>query len=233
MQQQTAEGIVKGNVLHRLAGVSFIVGAILTGVLAALEPGAADPSNVAEVLTETADNETLWKVILLGLAVGMWAIMIGVVGVYRSVTTGGAADWTRLGFYGVIVGTTLLTAAFAIQIAGVNAAVDWAAAGSVVGTSEYSIGATLYKVITSAFNMAFLVFWLALAFLAIGMILSRVYPQWLSWPPLILGVALVAVLIPQAFVDPTETSEIIFAIPGGLTSVWALVIGVWITRKAW
>lgn len=81
MQEQTAQGIVKGNVLYRLAGVSFIVGAILAGVLAALEPGAADPSNVAEVLTEAADNETLWKVIFLGIAVGMWAIMMGVVGV--------------------------------------------------------------------------------------------------------------------------------------------------------
>ena len=233
MQQQTAQGIVKGNVLYRVAGVSFIVGAILTGVLAALEPGSADPSNVAEVLTEAADSETLWKVITLGLAVGMWAIMMGVVGVYRSISTGGAADWTRLGFYGVIVGITLLTAAFAMQIAAVDAAVDFAAAGSVVGTSEYSIGASLYEVSNSTFNMGFLVFSLALAFLAIGMILSRVYPQWLSWPPLILGVAIVAVMIPQVFVDATETSEIIFAIPAGLTSVWALVIGAWITRKAW
>ncbi len=233
MQQQTAQGIVKGNVLYRVAGVSFIVGAILTGVLAALEPGSADPSNVAEVLTEVADSETLWKVIPLGLAVGMWAIMIGVVGVYRSISTGGAADWTRLGFYGVIVGTTLLTAAFAMQIAAVDAAVDFAVVGSVVGTSEYSIGASLYEISNSTFNMGFLVFSLALAFLAIGMILSKIYPQWLSWPPLILGVAIVAVMIPQVFVDPTETSEIIFAIPGGLTSVWALVIGIWITRKAW
>ncbi len=233
MQQQTAQGIVKGKVLYRLAGASFIVGAILTGVLAALEPAAADPSNVAEVLTEAADNETLWKVIFLGLAVGMWAMMIGVVGVFRSVSTGAAADWTRLGFYGVIVGTTLLTATFAIGIAAVNAAVDWAAAGSVVGTSEYSIGATLLELVNSTDTMAFLVLWLALAMLGIGMILSRVYPQWLSWPPLILGVAVVAAMIPQTFAGPTETSEIIFAIPGALTSVWALVLGVWITRKAW
>jgi hypothetical protein len=103
----------------------------------------------------------------------------------------------------------------------------------VVGTSEYSIGATLFELINSAFTMAFLVFWLALAFLAIGMILSEVYPQWLSWPPLILGVAVVALMIPQTFVGPTKTTEIIFGVLGGLTAVWILVLGVWITRKAW
>ncbi len=216
MQQQTAQGIVKGNALYRLAGISFIVGAILAGVLAALEPGTADPSNVSEVLIEAADNETLWKVIFLGLAVGMWAIMMGVVGVYRSISTGSAADWARLGFYGVIVGTTLLTAADAMGIAAVNAAVDWAAAGSVVGTSEYSIGASILAVLNSTDTMAFLVFWMALAFLSIGMILSKVYPQWLSWPPLILGVAVVAVMIPQTFVGPTKTTETIFGVLGGL-----------------
>lgn len=131
------------------------------------------------------------------------------------------------------MGTTLLTAADAMGIAAVDAAVDWAAAGSVVGTSEYSIGASILAALNSTDTMAFLVFWMALAFLAIGMILSKVYTQWLSWPPLILGVAVVAVMIPQTFVGPTKTTETVFGVLGGLTAVWILVLGVWITRKAW
>ena len=65
-----------------------------------------------------AANKGFFQVDQLLLAIGIWAIMIGIVGVYRSISSsgGGAAAWARVGFYGVIIGITLWTARFAMGI---------------------------------------------------------------------------------------------------------------------
>ena len=230
MQQE----IAKGDVLQRIGGASFIVGAILLLVFNALFPRVDDPSDVPLVLAELADNETLSLITFLGLAIGLWAVMIGVVGVYRSISSGGAAAWARLGFYGIIVGTTLATVGNAAGMAGTGAAADWVAAGSGTDTTTYSITATLNAVSTSTFNMFIIANWLALVFLGIGMVSSGVYPKWLGWPPLVLGAVTVVVAgFPLALSDTSQTLDITFGVLAGLTTLWALVLGVWISRKAW
>ena len=227
-----AEETYKGDVLQKVAGLGFIVGAILTGVFNALFPRADDPSVVTDVLTELADDETFTRIVFLGLAIGFWALMIGAAGVYRSISTGGAAVWARLGFYGIIVGTTLATMSLAVGVGTAEPAADWIAAGSGVGTSEYNIAATLNTVGESIFFMTVIVNWLALAFLGIGMVLSKVYPQWLNWPPLILGaVTAVVAGVPMTLNGTSETLDIIFSVLAGLTTLWALAMGVWITRR--
>ena len=223
------ESSTKGDVLQRIAGVSFIVGGILLLVLNALFPRADDPSDTQQVLTELADNETFVLVIFMGLAVGAWALMIGVVGVYRSITTGGAAAWVRLGFYGVTVGTTLFTAAIAVGIATTGAAVEQG--GTELGTAAYIVAVALNAIGNSLFYMSVIVLWLALAFLAIGIILSTVYPKWLGWPLLILGAATVVVGFILSLSDPTQALDYTFGVLAGLTTVWAIAIGVIITRR--
>ena len=227
MSQET----YRGDVLQKIAGLGFIVGGILTLMSNALFPRADDPSDVIEALTKFADNETLSQLAFLGVAVGPWALMMGTVGVYRSISTGGAAAWARLGFYGVIVGTTLFSISSAIGLGMVSAAVDWVALDSVVGNSAYSVAAALYEAGFSLFNMTIVVHWLALTFLAIGIVLSSAYPKWLGWFLLVSSVAVVVIGFPRFFTDRTELGEIIFAVPAALTSVWALAIGIWITRR--
>ena len=163
----------------------------------------------------------------LGIAIGIWALMMGTVGVYRNISTGGGAAWARMGFYGVIVGTTLFTISSAIGLA----AEDWGAAGSGVNNSLYSIAAALQAASFSIFDMTVIVFWLALSFMAIGMVLSSAYPKWLGWIFLVLSVVIVGIGFPQFFIERSEVADYIFAVPAGLTSVWALIIGIWMTRR--
>ena len=215
-----AEETYKGDVLQKVAGLAFVVGAILTGVFNALFPRADHPSVVTDVLEAMADDETFARVAFLGLAIGFWALMIGSAGVYRSISTGGAAVWARLGFYGIIVGTTLATMSLAVGVGTAEPAADWVAAGSRVGTSEYNIAATLNAVGESIFFMSIVVYWLALAFLGIGMVLSKVYPQWLNWPPLVLGaVTAVVAGVPATLNGFDETTELIFSVLAGLTTL--------------
>ena len=221
----------RGDVLQKIAGLGFIVGGILTVVSNAIFPRADDPSVVTQVLESYADNETLSQLSYLGITMGVIAIMIGTVGLYRNISTGGAASWARLGFYGVIVGTTLWSISTAIGLAVVETAVDWVAAGSAMDISAYSVAAALNAASFSMFDMTILVYWLALVFLAIGMVLSSAYPKWLSWILLVASIAIVAIGIPRFFTEPTQLTEYIFAVAAGLTSVWALAIGIWITRR--
>ena len=161
---------------------------------------------------------------------GVIAIMIGTVGLYRQISTGSAAVWARLGFYGVIVGTTLFAISSAVGLAVVERAVHWVAAGSALDNA-FSASAALVDVSASMFDMTFLVFWLALVFLAVGMVLSSAYPKWLGWALLVASIVVVAIAIPRFFTEPTQVTEYVFAVPAGLTSVWFLVTGIWITRR--
>ena len=76
-----------------------------------------------------------------------------------------------------------------------------------------------------------IIFWLGLASLAIGMVLSNAYPKWLGWTLLVASGGVVVLGATRFFTEPTQVSEYVFAVPAGLTSIWALVFGIWITRK--
>ncbi len=224
------QGITKGDVLQRLGGIAFIIGGILTLVFSALYPRPDDPASTQQALTRLAEDEGLSNIVYLGLAVGMWAMMIGVVAVYRSISAAGAAAWARLGFYGVIVGTTVMTVTLAVGWATTGAAA--VTGGTEPGTAAYTIAAALNAVGNSIFLMSVIVFWMALAFLGIGMALSTVYPKWMGWVLLILGVLIVAVAGIAIVGDPSQALDIIFAVLAGLTSIWAIVVGIWVTRRA-
>ncbi len=225
------QGITKGDVLQRLGGIAFIIGGVLTIVFGPLFPRADDPANTQQVLTKLAENEGLSTIVYLGLAVGIWALMIGVVAVYRSISTGGAAAWVRLGFYGVIVGTTVFTVSTAVGWATTGAAA--VSGGTELGTPAYSTAAALGMLNNSIWSMTLIVYWLAMAFLGIGMALSTVYPKWMGWVLLILGVLIVAVPgIPQAVGGPSQALGIITGVLLGLASIWAIVVGIWVTRRA-
>ena len=94
---QAAQGITKGDVLQRVASIGFVVGGIATVGANALFPRSADPGIIAERLTTAGENESLQRIALLVLIIGFWGLLVGAVGVYRSLPTGTAAAWARLG----------------------------------------------------------------------------------------------------------------------------------------
>ena len=122
MQQAATEGIAKGGVLQRIAGPSFIVGAILLVVSNVLHP--RSDTDLGFVQDIAADMGGLWEAYHLMLVVGIWGLLIGVVGIYRSISTGGGAPWARLGFYGLLVGTTVWTVLFATDGLGLPIVVE-------------------------------------------------------------------------------------------------------------
>ena len=228
------QGIVKGDVLLRLAGISFIVGAIVTGAFNILAPRSGDPTDMQAGIQAIAANKAFFQVDQLLLAVGIWIVMIGIVGVYRSISNGGAAAWARVGFYGVIIGITLWTARFAMGIGSAELAEQWQMATGADKATLFMVISSIHYIIVALQSVAVIIYWLALVFLGIGMVLSVVYPKWLGWVPIVLGAATVAIVgVPQALAGESLIFQILFAIFSMLTLLWALVLGIWITRKAW
>lgn len=235
MATETSEGITKGDVLQRIAGVALIAGAIVTGVFNGLFPRVSEPDNISAVLTELGKNETIAQVYLLLLAIGLLLLLGGFAGVYRSLSTGAGAAWARLGFYALVVATAIWTVLFGLGLAQAGAAADWLeAVGTPAEATAYSVGASLYAAVTALLSMATVVQFTALILIGVAISLSTVYPRWLGWLAILLGaVTIPAVGIPLAIDGPSEAGQIIFVVFSLLALVWTLVIGVLITRKAW
>ena len=233
MQQGATDGIAKGDVLQRIAGPSFIVGAILLVAGNILHPRSDTDLELMQDIA--ADMGGLWEAYHLMLVVGMWALLIGVVGIYRSISTGGGATWARLSFYGLLVGITLWTVLFATDGLGLPLVVEsWEDATGSDKRTLFLIANALGDFNFGLFTIAILANWLAFTFLGVGMVLSTVYPKVYGWTILVLGVATVgAVGIPQGFTGETDTTQILFAVLSLLSTVWVLMVGLWVTRRAW
>ena len=236
MAQETERGIEKGDVLQKIAGLAFIIGAILLIAGNAAVPRDADPADVAEVIQDAADKAGGYQqVVFLILGVGLASLVLGAVGVQRSITSGAAAAWARFGLYTLIGGTAafvLLTGIFGIGLAAVAEEWDGMAAGA-DKDALYQAYSALYWAWNGAFSIVVVVYWSALLILFMGITMSRVYPTWLGWVGMITAAALIAVGFVYAFADQSKGLEYTFGGLAALSTVWTLILGVLITRKAW
>jgi hypothetical protein len=231
MTQQ--QSIVKGDALQKISSAGFIIAAILFGISGLLMPYAAKPtSNIQEMLTPLGEHEFRAQVSSLLMTIGFWAAMIGATGVYRSITTVGAA-WARVGFNFVLVGTALWTVSLSLDVATASAVATWLAAPAAGKETAWSAVVALNAVGRGVIPMTWIVYWLAFAFLGIGMIGSAVYPRWFGWVGLILSNVVVAVGVIQTFTARSTTLTLVFAVLMLLTALWNLMVGIWVARRAW
>jgi hypothetical protein len=223
----------KGDALQKISSTAFIIGAVLLIVFNLLSPRPDDPTSVQSVLTTMSDQKVFTHLSQLLLAFGIWLVMIGSAGVYHSITENGAA-WARLGFNGVVVGTALWSVTFGLGSATVNSAAEWVAASTAEKADALNIAASVSAATSAIETMSIIMLWLALILLGIGMARSMIYPGWLGWVAAILGVAMVAAVgIPKFFAGNTSTLILLFGGLALLTTLWLLVTGIWVARKAW
>jgi hypothetical protein len=227
------QDIDRGSTLLKITSAAFIIGAVLLIIFNLLSPRPDDPANVQSVLKAMSSQRVLTLLSQLMLTAGIWLVMIGSAGVYRSIRDKGAA-WSRLGLYGVIVGTVLWSVTFALGSVGVNTAADWVTASAADKASAYTIAAAVMDATSGIETMSIIMFWLALVLLGIGMARSTVYPRWLGWAAVVLGAAMVTVVgIPKFFNGYTSALLLIFGGLAVLTTVWLLATGIWVARRAW
>ena len=227
------QGIEKGDALQKLGSAGFIIGAILFGVGGLLMPHAAKPtSDLQEMLKPLGEHQFRTYVASLLTTIGFWAALMGAAGVYRSITASGAA-WARLGFYFTLIGTALWTVSFSLDVSTASAVANWLSAPMDGKDVAWGAVAALSAVGRGMIPMTWIVYWLAFAFLDIGMIGSAVYPRWLGWAGLIVSIPMIALGVVQIFTARSITLTLIFAVLMLLTALWDLVAGIWVARRAW
>jgi hypothetical protein len=229
----TQQSIVKGDALQKMSSAGFIIGAILLVIGSLLMPYAANPtSDLQEMLKPLGEHEFRTEASSLLVTIGFLAMMIGITGVYRSITAGGMA-WARLGFYVLLVGTALQIVSLSLDVATASAVGKWLAAPVDSKEAAWSVVVVLNAIGRGVIPMTWIVYWLAFAFLGLGMIGSVVYPRWLGWAGLILAMPVIAVGIIHTFTPRTTTITLAFVILALLTNLWALAVGIWVARRAW
>jgi len=229
----TQQGIVKGDEQQKLGSAGLIVGAVLItiGGIWVTMVGLANPM---EALSKFSENVHLLQSVALLITFGWWAVMVGVVGVYRSISVSGAA-WARLGLYFMIMGCVLSTLGLSLDISYSNLIANWLTAPD--ASREFARNLiTIYSptngIGRGVFPMNVMSNWLAFGFLGIGMIRSSIYPRWLGWFGLILSVIGLPMGATIAFIG-REAVWNFFTVLAFLTILWFLALGIWMARKAW
>ena len=235
MTQQ--QDILKGDALQKISSAGFIIGSLFwmigSFLLLGIVANANNMQNELKVIGEQVVSAQAGELIL---TLNIIALMVGMVGVYRSITANSAdansLAWVRVGFYLFLVGSVFWTLGYAIDVAVASAMANWLAASTPGKEEAYSVVAALTSMSRGTFPMTVVIYWLALIPLGIGMVCSAVYPRRLGWSGLILGIAGVALGIVQTF-NGRESTFSLFMILYPLTMLWFLVIGIWVARRAW
>jgi hypothetical protein len=227
------QSIVKGDALQRISSTGFILGAILIAASGLLMPHANTPtSDLQQMLKPLGEHEFLTQLSSLLMVIGYWAALIGITGINRSITTGGA-DLARLGFCFTLIGTVLWTVSLALDVAVASAIANWLSAPIVDKDGAWIVVASLSALGRGMVPMTWIVYWLALALLNVAMIFSDVYPCWLGWTGLIVSIPTIVLGVIQIFNARSITLTLIFSMLMMLTALWNLATGIWVARRAW
>ena len=226
------QGAYKGDVLQKIAGLSFIVGTIVLVVLGLLHP-AEDLEDLIATIQNIADsNGGFWEIDHILIAVAFWALLMGMVGVYRSISSGGAAAWVRIGLYGMIIATTLRSVFLAIDGVGLAMVVEqWERATGADKATIFVTFSALEGMLDGLRSMTDIFYGVALVLLGIGISLCTVYPRWLGWVIIVAGMIWTVIGFVIGMVGSTSDLDIPFVIAFLLTVVWHLGMGIVITRR--
>lgn len=235
MAKQSERGpaaMSEGDVLQRVTPVGLIIGGVFSLAANAIfltSLRAVDPNSLASTVLTYSDNELLGKIGALARAVGIWAMVVGFTNVHHFIRVGAGAAWARVGFYGLVIGGSGLTVAEGLAFGAIQAAAGWAAAPAdlTLGTAN-----SLFLASRSTYDLSVIAFWSALLVIGFAWTRTNVYPLWAAWSLLGLGAWTTALAIVRLF-NATAALGLAIALPIGLTSVWAVVVGIWLTRKAW
>jgi hypothetical protein len=219
--------------VFRIGGWAAIVGAILGMVGNLVHPVTPidDQQGVARVI---ADSD-FWVPIHLAIVLGIALMLFGLVAIRRAITEGLPGALARFGLVAAVAGATIgLILVILDGVAARQLAQEWAAAASgdkAVALGLVHVNETINLALASLFNFEFAAVTFILFGLAVG--LSEAYPRWLGWVAVLAGVLSVVAGTIQAYVgEPTGASRTLTIIGPTLITLWLLIMGILVLRKA-
>jgi hypothetical protein len=217
----------------RLGATAAVLGSLCAAVGNILHPVTPrdDSQGVARVIAESGT----WTLIHIVIVVGIILMLAGLVGIRHSIDGGIAEALARLGVHAATIGVTIGLVTVVLDGVGAKQLADqWAAAAEsdkIVALSAVSANETINFALAGLFNLSFA----GVPFLLLGLAvaLSGAYPRWLGWIAVLAGVGSIAAGLVQAFTgEPTVTSLVLTIIGPTVISIWLLVMGVLMARRA-
>jgi predicted transporter len=219
--------------LLKIGSVAAVLGSLCAAVGNVLHPVTPrdDPRGVAQVIADSA----AWTLIHIVIFVGILFMLAGLVAIRYSIDGGIAEALARLGVYVAIIGVTIgLVTVILDGVAAKQLADQWAAAPEaekMVALSAVSTNETLNFALAGLFNLSFAGVPFLLFGLAVG--IGGAYPRWLGWIAAFAGAGSIAAGLVQAFTgEPTTASLVLTIIGPTVISLWLLVMGVLVGRRA-
>jgi hypothetical protein len=219
--------------VFRIGGVAAVVGSLAGMVGNLIHPVTpiGDPEGTARVIAESE----LWAPVHLAIVVGILLMLGGLVALAHSIREGLAGALARFGLVAAVAGAVIgLVLVILDGVAARQLAQEWVAASpehrelalGLVQTNE-----TMNFALASLFNLVFA----AATFILYGaaVALDDAYPRWLGWVAVGAGVLSVGAGAIQASIgEPTDASRVITIIGPTVITVWLLVMGMLLLRKA-
>jgi hypothetical protein len=216
--------------LYRTGAVCAIVGALIAGVANGLHPDTPpDPL----VFLQVVAGSRLWAPVHWALLIGLVAMQVGFYAVKLTLrddpTPHDAGGWGRLGFHQLTVGLALWAGVVAVEVALKGLADAARTDPGVLGPAR-----AIVAVGDAGITAAVIVYWLGIACLGLGVVLSSRYPRWMGAIGVVAGAVMsVGVGWCRAFGGPNRwTEQIGFPVLAILTLLWTIVLGVLLWRTA-
>jgi hypothetical protein len=219
--------------IFAIGSKAAIVGSLLGLVGNLIHPATplGDPQGVARVI---AANDA-WFAIHFGIVIGITLMFGGLIALYHSIRGGLPGALARFGLFAAGVGITVgLILTILDGVAAKQLADGWASATAetrFIALQNVLTNETMNFALASLFNfifagVTFILFGLAVA-------LSDAYPRWLGWVVVAAGVVSIAASLVQGVPgEPTTLSWILTIIGPTVITLWILIIGVLMGRKA-
>jgi len=217
--------------LLRIGAVSIILGVIIFSVSGAFH-GGHQPDDLVATLSQYATNAN-WILVHLGQFLGLFLVVSGLVGLYRSITFGPGAALAQLGFVAAVVGIGVYAANQAVDgIAIKFVAEEWVSAPPSEKDVAFRVAEAVRHIEIGLTSLTVLILGVAFILYGVAIELSRVYPRWLGWLSVVDGGLWVVVGILFAYRGFSPLSITISQASGIVLLVWALALVVLMWRRA-
>lgn len=216
----------------RIGAGGAVVGSLLAGVGNLLHP--ATPVGQSEGVARAIAESAAWAPVHLMIVAGLILMFAGLVALSRSIKGGLAGALAQFGYVAAIAGITIGVLLVMIDgIAAKHLADVWAS--SPQGEKAAALRLVLAEeslnfAIASIFNILFAGVTYILLGLAVA--LSLVYPRWLGWVAVAMGLGCIVAGIIQALNgEPTVVTKTLTIIFPSIITLWTALLGVLLWRK--
>lgn len=218
----------------KAGSVLLIAGTLLGLVFNVMHPRDIDFSDLTRSTLSGAAGSDSWKAIHLGLVVAVFLVILGLAAFSRSITGDSGTALARLGFVAALIGGGALMTALALDGVAVKSLADaYLGGGDDAGVAL--IGAQALLSLNSGLLSIAIVGFFGITNLLFGMAVAmgEGYPKWLGWVAALLGaVAIAAGAIYFYDGNLTQVTLIVFVLVSLLLTVWGLIAGILLWRKA-